>query len=129
MIDKKIELIINEKFYNMIKKYKCNGEILAKLKFNNETYDVLFINNEIFSDFSRSVQENIGKVIINKSRIKFKEDIYEKKFINYILQNNTNIDIYILKNKKRFYSSYMLTRDYQKVGNNVYLKDLIFIEY
>lgn len=121
MIIPQMKLIIDNEYHDFVKKNKIKAETPAIIKFNNCEYDIMYTNNQI-------IAENIvpRRIIAAKDKLIFPIKIYDKEFIEYICKNTIKIIVTINDKQVRYYPSFKTTLDNH---NEIYLKDLVLIEY
>lgn len=115
-----LKLIIDNKYYDFVKKNKMEAEDPAVIKFNNYKYDIMYTNNQI-------IAEDIPRrVITAKDKLIFPVKIYDKEFVKYIYKNVTKIIVTINDKQVTYYPSFETTWDNH---GEIYLKGLVLIEY
>jgi hypothetical protein len=120
-MSEQLKLIIDNEYYDFIKKNKISTKIPATFRFNNYEYDVIYTNNLIIND---EIQPS--KVIAEKDKLNFPPKIYDKEFIKYISKNTMKIIVKINDKQVMYYPSFELAWN---IDNTIYLKDLILVEY
>lgn len=116
-----LKLIIDNEYYDFIKKNKIRAEIPVTFRFNNYEYDIIYTNNLIIND-----EILPSKIIAEKDKLNFPPKIYDKDFIKYISKNTMKIIVKINDKQVMYYPSFELARN---IDTTIYLKDLILVEY
>lgn len=112
-----MKLIINPKFYNMLKKEKCETEYVSFIKFRKKKFLVKYEN--------RAIQNSNYYTICTKNVISFVNPVYDIEFIQYICNHENSLDITINRKNIKHYPAYAL------IGANgkLYLENLKLVEF
>ena len=116
-----LKLIIDNEYYDFVKRNNVIAESTAVIEFNNCKYDITYTNNRIMTD------DIFPLIIATKDKLIFPAKIYDEEFIEYIIKNTTKVIVKINCKQVKYYPDFI--KIIEENGDRTYLKDLILIEY